>query len=123
MERCTSQMLQAVECSGMPVASPLSWPVETNLALYVSIDKMYIADHADCNHRMQEWHPGASAGSTVAGSKGAGRRNDQLNCPTGLFVTEEGFIYHRLCCRLGEQPCDEWKEGWTAGLLVAGYNL
>eukprot|EP00971_Amphidinium_carterae_P058584 1158437-Amphidinium_carterae.1 len=98
-------------------AEPGYGPDELNdaQALHVSCDGvLYIADF---HHRIQKWYPGASEGSTVAGGNCRGCLLDQLYGPRGLLVTKEGYIY---VADTENGRVVKWKEGWTAGLLVAG---
>merc|ERR1711920_313941 len=73
---------------------------------------------ADCvNHRVQRWAPGASEGTTVAGGNGSGQAHNQLNFPSGIFVTSDETIYvaddsnHRVV---------KWQVGAPNGVAVAG---
>ena len=52
---------------------------------------IYVAD--TFNHRVTKWNRGASSGELVAGGKGAGNENDQLNNPTDIVVDKDGTMY------------------------------
>jgi len=52
---------------------------------------IYVADQN--NNRIQEWAPGATAGTTVAGIGGYGSSATQLEYPTGVYVDGYGDIY------------------------------
>src|SRR5690606_7388130 len=66
--------------------------LNTPADVYLDIaGNIYIADKS--NHRIQKWVPGATSGTTVAGTGTSGNGNDQLNNPTGIYVDGAGNIY------------------------------
>lgn len=57
-------------------------------SLHIDDDQtVYIAD--ENNHRIVAWKQGATSGQLVAGLKGKGKLNDQLNDPRYVFVSKE----------------------------------
>jgi sugar lactone lactonase YvrE len=78
---------------------------------------LYIADFG--NNRIQRYHLGITTnGTTVAGGNGAGTGSNQLNQPTGVFVSKKtGNIYiadaanNRIQC---------WSPGATTGVTIVG---
>lgn len=66
-----------------------------------------------------KWVKGSNSGKIVAGGNGQGDRLNQLNSPTGVFVTDDesifvtGFNKHRVT---------KWDKGSDYGVLVAGGN-
>ena len=52
---------------------------------------IYVADRG--NNRIQEWAPGATSGTTIAGTGVAGSSANQLSGPIGVYVDLSGNIF------------------------------
>lgn len=69
------------------------------------------------NHRVTRWAPGATEGEVVAGGNGAGAELDQLDCPRGIALDEDG---HLLIADSGNNRVVRWDLQSSQGELVAG---
>ena len=80
---------------------------------------IYVADAS--NHRIQKWAPGATSGTTVAGSSSgtSGSSASLLNTPKGVYVDGSGNIY--IADALNNR-IQKWVAGATSGTTVAGGN-
>ncbi|CAF1297750.1 unnamed protein product [Adineta steineri] len=58
-------------------------------------------------------------GTTVAGGNGQGDKLNQLNCPQGIFIDNDGSIYIVEC---GNQRIVKWKLNSNEGQIIAGEN-
>jgi sugar lactone lactonase YvrE len=59
------------------------------------------------NHRIIEWKYGEQIGKVVAGGKGKGSENDQLNEPTDVIVDEENN--YLIICDYGNKRVVRWR--------------
>ena len=109
---------------GIVVAGGL-WAGSSNLHLFkpfgIYLDEiysyLYVAD--SYNHRIQRHDlNGTTSPITVAGGNGQGTNNDQLDTPTGVYVSKAtGDIY---IADYSNQRIQLWKSGSTSGQTIAG---
>ncbi|CAF1501011.1 unnamed protein product, partial [Adineta steineri] len=95
---------------------------QLNLPNGIDVDNngtLYIADSS--NHRIQQWFPGASSATTVAGITGSsGSHLNQLNYPQSVAVDSVGNMYisdgsnYRVL---------KWPVGVSQGIVVAGNEV
>jgi DNA-binding beta-propeller fold protein YncE len=101
--------------SGGPSAQQLSSPRH----IYLDEDHgfIYVADTG--NNRIQRFSVnGNGTGVTVAGGNGAGTALNQLNYPTGVYVSKkDGSIYISEC---NNNRVSRWGSNATSGTVVAG---
>ena len=76
---------------------------------------IYVSDFT--RHEVRRWKMDNNCGTLVAGGKGEGGDNNQLNCPTYTFVDEDHSVYvsdrdnHRVM---------KWMKDANEGIVVAG---
>ncbi len=82
-----------------------------------TVGNIYIADYR--NNRVQKWGPGASSGTTVAGSPAgtAGNAANLLSSPRAVSVDNNGNIY---VADMGNNRIQKWAPGANTGITVAG---
>ena len=72
------------------------------------------------NHRVMRfpWNStNGTAGVIVAGNGSPGNASNQLNLPSGVFVTDDGTLYIADC---GNHRIQKWFKGAESGVTVAG---
>jgi sugar lactone lactonase YvrE len=81
---------------------------------------IYVAD--TWNNRIVEWKSGANNGQIVAGGKGEGNRNDQLNKPTKVIVDKENDSL--IICDLGNRRVVRWprRNGRSGKTLISNID-
>jgi hypothetical protein len=80
-----------------------------------ALGNVYIADQH--NNRIQKWAPGASVGTTVAGTGTAGNGPDELDGPSDVYVDGSGNIY---IADTDNNRVQLWASGASTGVTVAG---
>jgi sugar lactone lactonase YvrE len=79
-------------------------------------DSLIVCDHK--NRRVVRWSRRNGAnGTIVAGENGRGKRLDQLNDPSFLFVDEDHSVY---VSDWGNNRVMKWMKGAKEGIVVAG---
>jgi len=78
---------------------------------------IYVSDYF--NARIQKWAPGATSGTTVAGTGTVGAGASQLYAPYGVYVDGSGNIY---VADLDNERIQEWAPGADSGITVAGQH-
>jgi len=76
---------------------------------------LYVSDYN--RHEVQRWQIGDTKGTVVAGGNGQGKRLDQLNSPTYIFVDHEQSVY--ISDRYNHRVM-KWKLDAKEGIIVAG---
>ena len=75
------------------------------------------------NHRVMRfsWNStNGTAGVIVAGNGSPGNASNQLNLPSGVFVTDDGTLYIAEC---GNHRIQKWFKGAESGVTVAGTGI
>jgi len=112
--------LNAVTVAGQSDGASGSGASQLNTSLGVYVDgsgNIYVADQG--NNRVQEWAPGATSATTVAGNGTAGTGASQLILPEGVYVDGSGNIY---VADGSNNRVQEWTPGATGGTTVAGQS-
>ena len=69
------------------------------------------------NHEVRRWRIGDTKGTLVAGGKGKGKRLDQLDQPTYIYVDEDYSVY---VAEKANHRVTKWVQNAQQGIVVAG---